>query len=121
MPPRNRDFHRYGAVRSVSRHQEISTIFVLFFSLGCFPLKDVCSRSVPVVVIVGASEAEGRSGMEMPAAGGCCALQFTSGVSGLCILAMLHNDLIYEVHVEIVCIYIDFCLLVQLNIIDLSL
>lgn len=76
MPPRNRDFDRYGAVRSVSRHQEISILFVIVFFLGCFPLKDVCSRSV-LVVIVGASEAEGRSGMEMPAAGGCCALQFT--------------------------------------------
>lgn len=108
MPPRNRDFDRYGAVRSVSRHQEISPIFVFVFFPRLFP-----SKRCLFVITVGASEAEGRRGMEMPAAGGCCALQFTSGVSGLCILAVLHNDLIYEVHVEIVRIYIDFCLLVE--------
>lgn len=37
----------------------------------------------------------------MLAAGGCCALQFTSGVSALCIHAVLRNDLIDVVDVVI--------------------
>lgn len=48
----------------------------------------------------------------MLAAGGCCALQFTSGVSGLCIHAVLRNDLIHVVDVVIDYVCIDFCVLV---------
>lgn len=37
----------------------------------------------------------------LDAAGGCCALQFTSGVSGVSIHAVLRSHVIYEVHVVI--------------------
>lgn len=43
----------------------------------------------------------------MLAAGGCCALQFTSGVSGLCIHAVRLNDLIYELF--LLWVYILVC------------
>lgn len=49
----------------------------------------------------------------MLAAGGCCALQFTSGVSGLCIHAALRDDLIDEVDVAAVYVYIHVCLFVS--------
>lgn len=52
----------------------------------------------------------------MLAAGGCCALQFTSGVSGLCIHAALRDDLIDEVDVAAVYVYIHVCLLVVAQI-----
>lgn len=38
-------------------------------------------------------EEEGKGGMEMRAAGGCCALEFTYGVTNLWVLP---NDVIYE-------------------------
>ncbi len=48
----------------------------------------------------------------MLAAGGCCALQFTSGVSGLSIHAVLRNDFIYGVDDVVVYVYVNVCLLV---------
>lgn len=40
-----------------------------------------------------AARGRGKGGMEMRAAGGCCALEFTYGVTNLWVL---RNDVIYE-------------------------
>lgn len=87
----------------------------MLFALSCFLLNHVCA-DLRLSLIFGARERQG-AGWDgevcwMLAAGGCCALRFTSGVSGLCIHAVLRNDFIYVVDVVIDYVCIDFCVLI---------
>lgn len=41
----------------------------------------MCAHLVIIVIVGARGEDEGKGGMEMRAAGGCCALEFTYGVN----------------------------------------
>lgn len=70
----------YDAECSVRRHPEINKRS----TLSCFLIKDVCAQFV-FIPGGGASERQSRAAGcdEDAAAGGCCALHFNRGVSGL--------------------------------------